>query len=742
MIDKWFLKDLEHILDIHPVAVLIDGGGADFLVQHVEQRYTVIIANTELEELHAKYVIESKQPSAERFLIHTTTKRQDLKFIREYCETNGCLEIPQLQNYIKEKVHKTLNLNINLQPEELVVAARVSVGKDQTYWLDLCHKGSAEIFDLKQELLPFLHDPEGFAKSKYDPQILELFYQKVNELLKQDYIPKPPNTLAKELVTSMLDSLVLGTSQGTLYQVYEQWVDSVSYKKSLLGYLSNYTLPANLDPWAVRPSHPFQNIDDLWLSELGKNLHDPDATKSRLPSIKKRAESRQALTLGIDYWQDILELIEFDSKNIVYLSSFQESVDFYTKYMYKLDSAIRNLYARFLNQRELLEPFQELYKDFVNIFLDKWFKFFGQYAENQTGTLQRIIDEASGKIAIIVGDGVSYEVAQQVSDLVDPKYTKIRDIILSDLPSETENNMSRIYINSGELEAVHSKREKYLSSQNSTKSIEFIKLDKVNQQARSSDVLICTYKDIDDMGEKLQQKALKYFPETIEFFAEKIQTLLESGYSKVHLISDHGFVLTGLLSEADKIQVKPSGDHEKAERYIRTKDKLSSQASLIEIQRKNKGYEYLYFSTTLNPFKTPGVYGFSHGGAAPQEIITPFFSWEHSLNSMKPLGVHITNKSELEDVSGDNFQIKIKADKGSGDVFSAARELTLIFFNKKSQVNKSDIFSLENEQSAAKDYTFDGYESLEVHLIDATTKQLIDKTTVRQNKDRDLGGLL
>ena len=57
-------------------------------------------------------------------------------------------------------------------------------------------------------------------------------------------------------------------------------------------------------------------------------------------------------------------------------------------------------------------------------------------------------------------------------------------------------------------------------------------------------------------------------------------------------------------------------------------------------------------------------------------------------------------------------------------------------------MNKSDIFSLENEQSAAKDYTFDGYESLEVHLIDATTKQLIDKTTVRQNKDRDLGGLL
>ncbi len=51
------------------------------------------------------------------------------------------------------------------------------------------------------------------------------------------------------------------------------------------------------------------------------------------------------------------------------------------------------------------------------------------------------------------------------------------------------------------------------------------------------------------------QKALKYFPETIDFFAEKIPLLLSSGYSKVYLVSDHGFVLTGLLSEADKISV-------------------------------------------------------------------------------------------------------------------------------------------------------------------------------------------
>lgn len=47
--------------------------------------------------------------------------------MREYCETHGCIEIRYLQNYIKDKVHQALNLNINLPKDELIAAAKVSV---------------------------------------------------------------------------------------------------------------------------------------------------------------------------------------------------------------------------------------------------------------------------------------------------------------------------------------------------------------------------------------------------------------------------------------------------------------------------------------------------------------------------------------------------------------------------------------------------------------------------------------
>lgn len=74
----------------------------------------------------------------------------------------------------------------------------------------------------------------------------------------------------------------------------------------------------------------------------------------------------------------------------------------------------------------------------------------------------------------------------------------------------------------GVVEPVQNKREKYLSAQNSHIDIDYIRLDEVSDQPLSGQVLICTYKDIDDMGDKLNHKALKYFPESIDFLLKRL----------------------------------------------------------------------------------------------------------------------------------------------------------------------------------------------------------------------------
>jgi hypothetical protein len=519
-------------------------------------------------------------------------------------------------------------------------------------------------------------------------------------------------------------------------------LDSVSYKDSFARYLSSYKLPPDIDIWALSPAHPFQFIDEQWLKIVGENINNKTTLPHYLSKINQRIQSKQAKILDIRFWSDVKTLLEFDPQTMTALSSFNECVTFYTNHFYKLDTAIRHLYAEFLNKKELLAPFQAHYQQITSIFLDKWFQFFDGYQEQQTGILQKIIDKNSLKIAMIVGDGVAYEIACQVSEKVNRDFKCSQNVLLADIPSETENNMSRIYMANGVTEKVQSNREKYLQQQNPNAPIDFIKLDDVNDDAKPAQYLICTYKDIDDMGEKLQHKALKYFPETINFFAEKITQLLNSGYSKVYLITDHGFVLTGLLDEADKIVVSLNGNSEKAERYIQTSEKQNTLLNnFVEIERRYENFNYLYFSKNMNPFKTTGVYGFSHGGLAPQELITPYFCWQRSANLTPQLAVTIQNEADLKNVTGEIFQIKLQADDKGTDIFSVNRKVYLVFFSNGSQISKSDVFIIQRAEQIAKEYTFDGHDKLKVQLLDAETKEQLDEVTVEHNKDRDLGGL-
>lgn len=745
MIDKWIKEDLEKIYKNHSVAVLIDESGElAFLHTFLQKAYTLFTADSELEELHVKYLIEKEHQSGKKYLILTRTAKEDLKYVREYCETNGCLEIHHLENYVKARVHQALNLNINLPRTELIAAAKVSVGKDLTYWMDLCHKGSSEILDLEKELLPFLHDPEKYEQEKYDTQIREILYRKVNELLGQAYMVKPVKTLAKEVVTVMLDGLARNTCPPLLEEVYHNWLDSVAYRTSFTERLTSYNLPNDIDIWKTNPSHPFRQVDVEWLKAIGKDIGNKTALPNHLARFSRRMQNEQAQALGITFWADVKTLLSFDSTDIGYLSSFTECVDFYTQHFYQLDTAIRNLYTEFLNQPDLLEPFQEHYRQLTSILLDKWFQYFKDYQENQTGLLQRIIDaNPDKKIAIIVGDGIAYEIASQVADKVNSGYPLTKNIILADLPSETENNMSRVYMDNGVTESVHANREKYLLEHNPNIAIELINLDDVSDETSPAQVLICTSKDIDDLGGKLKQKALKYFSEAIDGYAAKIIQLLKSGFSRVYLITDHGFVLTGLLSEADKITVHTIGETKKADRYLRTTEsQTTTGAQWIELHKNYQEYKYLYVSRTMNPYKTPGVYGYAHGGASPQEIVTPCFFWERKETVDNTLAVSIQNKAELKNVTGEIFPIILQAAKGAGDWFSFERKIQLVFFSGQTVVNKSDIITIQNEESIKKEYSFDGKDELIVTLLDATTKEQLDRTEIKRNKDRDLGGLL
>tara|TARA_B100000242_G_scaffold294388_1_gene277051 strand:+ start:8981 stop:11215 length:2235 start_codon:yes stop_codon:yes gene_type:complete len=743
MIDNWFKKDIDKILGNHSIAVFVDESTeASFLLKKLKSEVTVYKVANEVEELKAKYEIEKSNGTGIKYLIYTNTPKNNLKFVCEYCETNGYVEIKYLDHYIKKKVSQHLNLNINLPKEELISAAKVSVGKDQTYWMDLSHKGASEIFDLEKELLPFLDNPKAFVK-KFDASTQEIFYKKVAELIGQSYVEKPATTLASEVANHLLDGLWNNNVNPLLLNVYNAWLDSVSYKASFQSYLAKYKPGKKANPFEIHPSHPFVQVDKLWLKEIGTQLDNTSFIASILPKVNQRNADKAANGLGIVFWKQVKTLLEFDEKNINQISSFKEAVDFYIKHFSKLDGAIRKLYSSFLTQKEIIEPWQAYYKNLATIYLDKWFRYFDSYQSTQTGKIQEILDSHKDKTAIVVGDGVSWEFAQDIIEAFGKSdYELSKNYLFAGLPSETEHNMSQLYVATGEVLPTKKDREQYISKTNEDKNIEFIDLENVNETTDKADYLICSYKDPDKLGETYQQKALKYFDQVATIFADKIKQLLQNGYKQVYLVTDHGFTITGILENSDKIEVSLTGTTDKSERYIRSKTQQQFDSSLlIEKKLPYKEFEYCYFAKRLGPFKTPGVYGFSHGGNSPQETLIPYFKWTNKNSSTDLLDVSISNKSDLKEITGNLYAVKIQGHADSSSLFASERKVFLMFFVDGKKVNKSDIMTIEKGKEIKKEYQFDGHQQIEIKVLDANTREQLDKATVTKSSARDLGGL-
>lgn len=744
MLDQWFLKDVNKVLDHHAVVVLVDESGeAEFLLSCLPGSVKQYRCATDLEELHVKYQVEKAGATAGAQLIYTQRPLSEQRYLREYVATNGAVHIKYLHNYIKAKVHEELQLNLHLKEEDIASAGKLSIGKAATYWMDLCHKGATQLFDLEKELFVFLAQPTEYL-AQYDEQVQAVFYEKVHAAIGEQNSAKPPSTLAQEVVDQLFTGLLTNKLSPLLSKVYHNWLDSVRYQGAFQPYLDNFKLAESVDIWRVHPDHPFAVIDQRQLKEVVQQLEDPAYLKKRKTALKARAKNAIAHQFGSFWWTDVLVMLGYNTRQVAALDSLSACIAHYREHFYRVDQAMRRLYTQFLAQESVIAPLQQYYQHhLLAIFMDKWFRYVGNYQQEQTGKLSELIRENKTKTAIVVGDGISYEFALEVKQLLADTGTWLaqeKDYLLAAYPSETENNMSQLYVTSGEVMAIHRKREQALLAAHPGEDIAFLPLEAVNETTDQHQYLILSYKDLDELGEKQQQRALKYFDQMANTLAEKIRQLLRNGYQRVYLVADHGFVLTGLLEESDKIEVQISGKKHTSERYIRTVND-PKEAELISFAQDYGTHHFVSFSKNIAPFKTPGVYGYSHGGLAPQELITPFFCWEAATVTSE-LTVSIVNKEDLAAVLGNVFNVKLKAVGAKGDLFQAERKVQILAFHAGKQVLKSDIIRIENGQSINKEFEFDGYTSLQLRLIDSISKATLEAVTVEQDQGRDLGGLI
>jgi hypothetical protein len=747
MIEQWFLQEVQSQLNKRNRVVIVDPKGAcSFLLPHIEQAGIrlyktdpAIVKTHEVltEELFLRANLERSHPNTP-VVVYAQREMDKLSFLFDYCYTHGAVNLSNPADWISRKLFHYTNIQVNLSADSLLTAAKIGVGKDFNWWKKLLH-GLEPLINLEAELVPFMHAPRAYMAGK-DESVKRLLEEKFFSLLGVPYIAKSPESLAQDIATHLFNGLVNNDLSPMLLQVYYTWCDSTQYVGSLIRYRDSFPIAADANPWQAHPDHCFPQLDAIALKQLSGMLNDKSLIQQKLPKIKRRPADRRVASLVPDWWKDVLVLLEYDSQPLTRVQRWEDFIPFYTTVFQRVDRAIRNLYQEFLNNEAILRPFQEYYESRNHEVLHKWFELKDGYASNQQGFLVELLKQAKQFTAVIVGDGVRYEIADQVARTLEAEFAIQKNVMFADMPSETEHNMSALYVGNNEIVTEAAERNNRLFTA-VNKSIVFAKLEDVNF-GLECDYLVLTYADIDKAGETLQQGAIKLFREFESVLADKIKLLFRIGFKVVHLITDHGFVLTGLLDDADKIDPAVTGASKVSERFIRTIQKQKND-EWIAFPVPYKEFQYVYAAKSHRPFKSKGAYGYAHGGFTPQEIIIPHFVFTKNGQAPAGLNVKIDNKPDLKAVPINTFAVKIAAVPPTNDLFGAAtRRVQIICLHQNKVIHEGAVVTLEAGGKTTLEFDFQGYSELDIAVVDADTKDQLDHAKAIKTVTRDLGGLM
>jgi len=739
MIEKWLRAEIDTKLKNSKRIIILDEFSEwEFLVEAAsigsvlhKRKNNKKKWKQKQDELFMRYDIEKNHKDSD-VIVYIQGRLGNDSFLVDYAKTGGCIVLSK--EWVRETLLRETSLQVSLTDEELYIACHVGVKKDLNWWKRVIQK-IEDVLTLEDDILQFMDDPNGFMR-KQSQTVRNLYIQEFCKLLRQPLQEKPYDTFANEISKHIFEGIINGNITTREYSIYCKWLDSHKHETAFKKYLSMFKIPDNIEISKVNDNHCFDEIDRRELIYLVDNLRDSTKVQTALGRIKRRINNMKKNPYVAKWWPDVIDVVD------VSISCKDASIDkistYYTTQFAAKDRSMRHILEYWKATENIVRPLQERYEQMNQDMLKVWFAHYDEYKENQKGYLVRLIKNNTKKIAIIVGDGVRYEVADNVASRIEQGIKVDKKTMYAGLPSETEHNMSALYTTDGKIIASKSEREKVLS-QETGKNITFLQLEEINETT-DGDILVLTYKDIDDAGEKMQQAMLKLVNEFEDILVEKIQLLLHIGYKEVHFVTDHGFVLTGILDESDKIPTDDiSGAKKVSERYIRSVYKQNSD-KYISLHEPYGEYNYVNFAKSSRPFSSTGKYGYSHGGFTPQEVVIPNFVFTYEKTNQ--LDVNIVNKKDLSEANGDIVAVKISSGDEAVDVMSYQRRVRVVLYTDGKEIDKSSILTVGPGKKESLELSLNGVSEAVVVVIDEDTKDQLDKATIHKTKMRDLGGLL
>ena len=731
MIDKWFENDVNRVLSQHQRLVITDAQGEGrFLLGSLPESVVLLeVAEEELSEIEARYKAEHEYRNRQ-VVFYTTQRKGDLTFLLEYAETNGCVELDDMEQYIKEHLFAETHENTELGKDDLLMAAKLSKGRDLNWWQGVC-KGLIPAIDIHQLLTDLLRYPKEM-KAETDKDVWKVFAAEVYSLIGKPQTEQPAEVMAQTVMDEIFTGLLNNNITQPLLKLYYLCTDSSSMTDRMAQYINNFSMPKEVSALDAHPDHPFAELDKRMFIELSKTLENGGFTEKYMHVLNLRIGSIKATNYKPAWLKDLKTLLGFKHKGLHLVSNMNELAAYYEDVFAELDSAIRHLYVAWLHDENVIRPYQYLYEQQNKELLDKWFSLSEQYKPTQQGILQ---DELNGseRTAVIVCDGLRLEIAAWIARQMKSKKNKKKAFAM--LPSVTENGMSALF-GCQNVETDDQKRFKHLQSQ--MDGVQVIKLEKLNRGV-TANKLILMFGDIDQLGEKKQMAALKDINAYEGYLTEKINELQQTGYKKVVLTTDHGFVITGILDEADKVDV-PEGIDKVEERFCQSKEPIRNN-KMIERSFAFSGSNYQQYARTDKPFKTKGPYGYSHGGYTPQECIIPVYEF-YAESAQEALEVSICNKKDLKAVTGNHFVVRLKAKGNNNSIFQQEREIMVQLYENDTKQGDMPAMKIKADGELEFKYQMPASGKAKVVVVDAQTQKQIDFCDVEKQDTRGLDGLL
>lgn len=733
MIGIWFKEDIERILGEHRYVVVTDANGeGGFLLKYLSEDIKQIPISNEYSEIEAKYLAESEFADSP-VLFYARKKAAQLNFLQEYVQTGGLLVLDDMEAYIKQKLFDATGKNTHLTKDQLLLAVKLSEGKDKNWWQSVADGITAPL-RLEDWLLDFLHAPAA-TRQKMDETVWNVFRSEVYRLIDKPQTEQSAETMAQEVANVILQSLADNTIEGLLLEVYYQWADSTEKIDTLRKYADSYALPTDINPLKAHPNHPFAVLDRQLMLMLSNAMKLHQETEELAKFIKQRTQDRKVKAFKPQWLQSVLLLCTFKTEGLGQVATYQDMCTYYRQHFASLDTAMRRIYTAWLNDPATLRPLQEYYTILNNELLSSWFNINDNYVATQRDIVVKALS-GDKRTAVIVCDGLRLEIAEAVVNGITDKNVRIdKKAALSVLPSVTENGMSVLF---GCNEPTTNSQLRYNTLKSVFDDVVIMQLDMLNDGV-TAQRLVLNYGDIDQVGEKKQLGALKDITNYESELREKVAHLFRLGYNKIVITTDHGFVLTGLLDEADK-EPRPEGNVQKIEeRFVLTEEPLSA-SNLIERTGRYFNSNYQYYAKTDKPFKTTGRYGYSHGGFTPQECIIPAYELTIETNDMA-LRVMISNKKELNAVTGNYFTVKLLAEGCESDLFRNERKVKLLFYAGSKLVIGNLIYSMKPNKTVHVEFEL-AHGIDKVVLVDKETSVQIDSCSIIKSASRDLDDLL